>query len=876
LAKPNLLIVDSDPKSLRVLEVSLKKAGFSVTKAVNGSDAIEKIQISAPDLVISDTQMPEMDGFELNKYLKQKPEYADIPFMFLTAQKSIEDKIRGLEAGVEDYLTKPIFIREILARVSLVLQRRQREKLETRGSKTKFAGNLNDMGVVDIIQTIDISRKSGVIHLSREDDTGEIYFREGKVIDAQTSSRKGADAVYRMLVWSEGAFEIEFKNLRREDRIALSTQGLLMEGMRRLDEWGRLLEQLPPLTAVFDVDDQMLAERLGEIPDEINNLLKHFDGRRTLMQVVDVAPLGDLEALTVISKLYFEGLICEVPELPQDLLEEDEEPLADEEPLPDEETSGLKELPEAPAGSPPPRIQDEPPEDETSTTLRLPRIDATPEMPTTTARFQAGGFVAALSRGPARPVAAPPVEEPAVEQTEKTQPRWVPPVTQTAVPASPARASRAATETTGRPPIEPVRPRRPETSVTAPLERDGLAAALDAAAPPPVSQPAGDSGAAPSGEAPEYFEGETYTSKFGGGTAPEPEQPGASSQTDPEPAPDIAVESEKPAEPAPVEEAPTRPEAKAETAPAESAPTEPAEQEEDEEEAYEEERPSFERLSYPPPPPRSRAKPIAITFVVAILVGGGVFAYFKWGSPGVKDFDNAPILQNGSSPDEVSEPYAGASLVASGEGDEPLAGGEEPAAGGEEPAAGDEEPAAGGEEPAAGGEEPAAGGEEPAAGGEEPAAGGEEPAAGGEEPAAGGEEPAAGGEEEPAAGGEEPAAGEAVDLAAYEKLLADAGKKGGKKKADLLRQAIAVNPRGDAALSELAMMLMEGRKTQDEALELAQRSVRANPENGQAWLIIGYIYQIKGDRPASREAYRKCSECPGPRRYTSECRRLVR
>ncbi|MBN2670353.1 MAG: DUF4388 domain-containing protein [Deltaproteobacteria bacterium] len=317
MAKQHLLIVDSDPKSLRVLEVSLKKAGFSITRASNGLDAIEKIQISIPDMIITETTMPEMGGFELIERLKENPEWQDIPVMFLTAQKSIEDKIRGLEQGVEDYLTKPIFIREILARVSLVMQRRQRERLETRGSKTEFAGNLSDMGIIDLIQTIDISQKSGVIHVQRDGDRGEIFFKNGKVIDAETSSRKGEEAVYRMLVWSNGHFHIEFNNLDRPDKITLSTQGLLMEGMRRLDEWGRLQEQLPSLNSVFDIDDELLAERLGEIPDEINALLKHFDGRRSLMEVVNLCPLGDLEALTIITKLYFEGLICDLGTTPE-------------------------------------------------------------------------------------------------------------------------------------------------------------------------------------------------------------------------------------------------------------------------------------------------------------------------------------------------------------------------------------------------------------------------------------------------------------------------------------------------------------------------------------------------------------------------------
>ncbi len=313
MAKQSLLLVDGDTKSLRVLEVSLKKAGFNVTTAVNGQDALGKVETAAPDLIISDTKMAEMDGFELVERLKHNTDWAAIPFIFLTAQSDVEDKIRGLELGVEDYLTKPIYIKEILTRVKILLQKKQRQSLEgenRRESRTKFAGQLADMAVVDLIQTIEISRKSGVIHFKHPDGKrAAIYFRNGKVIDAELGRLSGESAVYRLLVWGDGEFEVEFKNVRRKDVIELSSQGLLMEGMRRVDEWGRLCEQLPPLHSIFEVDYRELADRLAEIPDEINGILRLFDGRRPLMQVVDDCDFSDLEALNVISKLYFEGLI---------------------------------------------------------------------------------------------------------------------------------------------------------------------------------------------------------------------------------------------------------------------------------------------------------------------------------------------------------------------------------------------------------------------------------------------------------------------------------------------------------------------------------------------------------------------------------------
>ncbi|XXF76409.1 response regulator [Myxococcaceae bacterium GXIMD 01537] len=318
MAKQHLLLVDGDPKSLRVMEVSLKKAGFSVTTAIHGKDALEKVQISPPDLVLADTKMPEMDGFELCKTLKSDERFKYIPFVFLTNQKSVEFKVRGLELGGDDYLTKPIYIKEIVTRVKMILQKAEKERIEKRETtKGGFAGSLADMGVVDLVQTFEIGRKTGVISIQGE-RVGAIYFKEGRVIDAELGRLKGENAFYRMLNATDGEFEVQFTPLDRSERIEVSTQGLLMEGMRRLDEWGRMLEQLPPLETVFEIDYHQLADRLSEIPDEVNGLLRLFDGKRALSRVVEDSDFEDLAALGIISKLYFEGLIRELGSVSQE------------------------------------------------------------------------------------------------------------------------------------------------------------------------------------------------------------------------------------------------------------------------------------------------------------------------------------------------------------------------------------------------------------------------------------------------------------------------------------------------------------------------------------------------------------------------------
>jgi DNA-binding response OmpR family regulator len=312
VAKKKILLVDADPRSLRVIEVSLRKAGYSVACMGDGQAALDVVEAQAPDLVICDTKLPKLDGYALVRRLRDRPDSAQVPVIFLATTGSVEDKIRGLELGVEDYLAKPIFVRELLARVNVVLARRAQESIATQKPstlRTRFAGSIQEMTVVDLLQTFEISKKSGTITFKNGSALGRAWFRDGKAVDAEVAGLRGEEAVYRLLVWSEADFEVDFGRFDRADVIELATSALVMEGMRRADDWGRLAEQLPPLSTVFEVDHELLLDRLSEIPDELNGILRLLDGRRSLLEVVDESPFEDLSTLATLSKLYFESLL---------------------------------------------------------------------------------------------------------------------------------------------------------------------------------------------------------------------------------------------------------------------------------------------------------------------------------------------------------------------------------------------------------------------------------------------------------------------------------------------------------------------------------------------------------------------------------------
>lgn len=311
MARQNLLLVDGYARNLRVLEVSLRKAGFSITTAGSAEQGLQYLEHAEPDLIISDTQLRGGDGFEFCRAVKKDPRWAAIPFIFLTSASELEDKVRGLELGVEDYLTKPIYVKEVMTRVKMLLQRKQQERIGRKDARTKFSGQLADMAIVDLLQTIEISRKSGTIELETDLGNATVWFREGKVIDAQMGRLQAAAAVYRLLGISEGTFEVEFRNINRAGVIEEATQTLLMEGMRRVDEWVRLLEGLPPLDHILTLDERLLAVRPEPLGSAETTLLRRFDGRRTIIEIIDDTGVDDLDVLQMIGSLYFEGLLTD-------------------------------------------------------------------------------------------------------------------------------------------------------------------------------------------------------------------------------------------------------------------------------------------------------------------------------------------------------------------------------------------------------------------------------------------------------------------------------------------------------------------------------------------------------------------------------------
>ncbi len=120
--KPLILVVDDVPDNIQFLAARLRGKGFQVSAASSGADALRNIEAKLPDLILLDVQMPEMDGFEVCRRLKDNPITTGIPVIFLTARTELEDIVEGLSLGAVDYVTKPFHASELMTRVRTHLE----------------------------------------------------------------------------------------------------------------------------------------------------------------------------------------------------------------------------------------------------------------------------------------------------------------------------------------------------------------------------------------------------------------------------------------------------------------------------------------------------------------------------------------------------------------------------------------------------------------------------------------------------------------------------------------------------------------------------------------------------------------------------------
>lgn len=229
------LILDPDPEETTVLELRMLEQGFEVQLARTAPQAQKLLERGDIEIVVSEIDLPPADGFALLGHARQQAWGAKLPWVFVTHRTARADAQRAFELGATDFMTKPVSVDVLVAKLRQILEREATRGASARG----VSGSLTEMGLPDMVQVLWHGRKTGSLKIRSDGNSGEIHFVDGSIYNAMYGNVRGEEALYAMLALQQGDFALDPNFRAPQQLIKDSPEALLLEGMRRLDEQAR-------------------------------------------------------------------------------------------------------------------------------------------------------------------------------------------------------------------------------------------------------------------------------------------------------------------------------------------------------------------------------------------------------------------------------------------------------------------------------------------------------------------------------------------------------------------------------------------------------------------------------------------------------------
>ncbi|HEY76692.1 MAG TPA: response regulator [Thermoflexia bacterium] len=266
MAAPRVLVVDDEPNVVKSCTRMLQLAGFEAHGVTSGTEAISLYKENRFDLVLVDLKMPDTDGLAVLRALREYDPSASV--LIFTAYGTKESVVEALRLGAREFLEKPLDAKRLVDTI---------QRLLAQGNSAAVRGNLRSMSLPSIIQINCTEQNQARLRVRRGGEEASVFFADGNVVHAEMDSKTGEEVVYELLAWSDGEFELEMGVPAPQRTITTSWSGLLLEGMRRLDEQAaarREEEILPQVEQEKEVKRMAAKKRSERIAEALKELLE--------------------------------------------------------------------------------------------------------------------------------------------------------------------------------------------------------------------------------------------------------------------------------------------------------------------------------------------------------------------------------------------------------------------------------------------------------------------------------------------------------------------------------------------------------------------------------------------------------------------------
>lgn len=233
-----VVVVDDDTRYREQAAEPFRRRGDTVHTTADGLEALSICLKDPPDVILSDVQMPRMDGWQLLRLVRGRPSLAAVPVVFLTSLGGESERLLGYQLGVDAYLPKPYEPEELLVRVHQIV-RRARNARTSPAARTTLRGELEHVTVSSLLTFLEIERRSGILLLIST-DVARLFFSEGRVVRAEIEGAEPPltprETVMRVLDAESGQFEFTSQEVNVPDELGVSVTTLLLEHARDQDE----------------------------------------------------------------------------------------------------------------------------------------------------------------------------------------------------------------------------------------------------------------------------------------------------------------------------------------------------------------------------------------------------------------------------------------------------------------------------------------------------------------------------------------------------------------------------------------------------------------------------------------------------------------
>lgn len=303
----SLVVLDPQPRTREALSYGFRRDGYKVFATAQGQDALSVAQAKAAQLVVASVP-PKVNGFDplqIVGKLREEPETRELPIVVLGEPSAREAALR---AGADEFVARPAFIRDVLTLSKLAVAMRQD------GDDSGVAGLLEDYQLYFLVRALSVAGRSGVLELERGRRTGEVHFVKGEVVTARCGRMSGLAALHQLLLWGEAAMHLRMSMPTGERKIHVAIDDLLAEAGRFGQEFEAFAVKVGGTQAVYRQAPRRVAENRTQVPAEVLGMLKLYDGRRQLIDIVEDSPFKALDTIKVTYRLLEIGLIERISE----------------------------------------------------------------------------------------------------------------------------------------------------------------------------------------------------------------------------------------------------------------------------------------------------------------------------------------------------------------------------------------------------------------------------------------------------------------------------------------------------------------------------------------------------------------------------------